>query len=132
LIDRLLVYKKTNGRCWYCGRKLNINLETILNHIPEESKYQDGIKRHDFSVDHVVPNGKNNIENLVPCCKGCNASKHVRTLEHFRKIMWHKRFKKKFGIDFNEEQIGFLKGLGFKLPTVDQKYIFYFEKEGLK
>ena len=36
--------------------------------------------------DHVVPicrGGKNEIENLVPCCLHCNMKKHTKTKEEF-------------------------------------------------
>jgi nucleoside 2-deoxyribosyltransferase len=55
---RSAVWAKTGGTCWYCKRPTN--------------PYDD------FEVDHVMPvskGGANRIDNLVPCCKACNASK---------------------------------------------------------
>lgn len=120
--NRFIVYKKTNGRCWYCGKKLVITKD-IHSYNP------DG-----FSVDHITPKskgGRNNIENTVPCCRNCNVVKNKKDLEHFRKILKNKRFKDKFGVTFTEKQITFLKNNGFKLPG-QEEYTFYFEKEGLK
>lgn len=49
------------GICYYCGRKF----------LPEE-----------LTMDHVVPlsrGGKSTKGNVVPCCRGCNAEKHLLT-----------------------------------------------------
>lgn len=60
---RSAVWAKTGGFCWYCKHATN--------------PYDD------FEVDHVFPvskGGANRIDNLVPCCKSCNASKRDRIL----------------------------------------------------
>ena len=61
------VWEKTGGKCFYCSRQTipfgNFNMS--------------------FSVDHlwpVVRGGGDNIENLVPSCRGCNASKNDTNL----------------------------------------------------
>jgi len=70
---RILVYKKYKGRCAYCGVKLQ----------PDN-----------FQVDHIDPqrkgtayfhrSGRNDMKNLNPSCRTCNASKSDKTLEQFR------------------------------------------------
>lgn len=60
---RSAVWDKTGGTCWYCKKPIN--------------PYDD------FQVDHVIPvakGGANRIDNLVPCCQACNASKRDRQL----------------------------------------------------
>lgn len=65
---RSAVWAKTGGTCWYCKRTTN--------------PYDD------FQVDHIMPvskGGANRIDNLVPCCKSCNASKGAAIVaEQFR------------------------------------------------
>ena len=66
---RQLVYEKYNGRCAYCGRK---------------------IEYKDMQVDHFVAKrgwneeGTDDISNLMPSCRMCNHYKRANTLETFR------------------------------------------------
>lgn len=64
---RAAVWEKSAGRCWYCGLLTN----------PWRT----------FCIDHLVPwlTGGNALDNLVPCCKRCNARKKSRTAEDFRR-----------------------------------------------
>lgn len=65
--QRRAVYDKTDGICWYCGKQT----DAILN----------------FHVDHVHPvalGGSNDPENLVPCCRDCNALNRAKPLDAFR------------------------------------------------
>jgi len=107
----LEVWNKTKGKCWYCG--------------DEFSDSDNGY----FTVDHVIPlsETKNNSpENLVPCCKSCNSSKRNRSINEFR-LMYQKRM----GMVFDFSQIMWLAEKGIAVPDPD-KYLFYFEKEGLE
>lgn len=104
---RAEIWEKSNGKCWYCGKAMNPFL--------------------DFSIDHFIPvinNGTDEIFNLVPCCRSCNASKNSRDIESFRAI------KSKREERFTNEQIEYLKTIGVSI--VKEKYLFHFEKEGLK
>ncbi len=66
---RQKVYEKYNGRCAYCGRK---------------------IEYKDMQVDHFVAKrgwneqGTDDISNLMPSCRMCNHYKRANTLETFR------------------------------------------------
>jgi hypothetical protein len=58
---RAIIWNKTGGKCWYCNRQTN--------------------PWTDFCIDHVVPissGGTDDLDNLVPCCRPCNASKGGR------------------------------------------------------
>ena len=60
------VYNKCGGRCAYCGIDIAI----------------DG-----FQVDHKHPQylgGSDCLENLLPSCRSCNATKSTYTIEKFR------------------------------------------------
>lgn len=71
---RRQVWRKTDGRCWYCGDQL----EPFGGH-PHLS----------FHVDHVAPvskGGLTEVGNLVPSCENCNPSKRDMSLEQFRRL----------------------------------------------
>ena len=104
---RKRVYKKYNGHCSYCGRKIDYK---------------------DMQVDHIVPlngwseKGEDTYENFNPSCRRCNHYKRCQSLESFRLSMrtLHERISKdyitKIGIDY---------GI-VTLKPFDGK--FYFEK----
>lgn len=59
-VERLDVWDKTNGRCFYCGKKL-------------QTKYYH--KRNYMTIDHIIPlskDGPDTLDNKVPSCKSCN------------------------------------------------------------
>ena len=64
--ERTLIHNKFNGKCAYCGCKLNLN---------------------EMTADHVVPlrkGGVDSTENMYPACKSCNHYKSTYTLEQFK------------------------------------------------
>ena len=72
------IFGKTNGRSFYCQSELE-----------PDTLYRDenGLvvsSRRNWHVDHMVPlsrGGGNEIENLVPSCRSCNAIKSDLTVE---------------------------------------------------
>lgn len=63
-------FRKTRGRCWYCG-----------------AKKWPGTADDPLGIDHLTPRsrgGTDDAENLVPCCKGCNSIKGNRTIDEAR------------------------------------------------
>lgn len=96
---RLLAVAKTDGRCWYCGSPAK-------------------------TLDHIVPRslgGKDNLDNLVPCCKPCNSMKITKSVEEFRELM-----RKKDGTLFSDAQIKYLASIGVQLPP-SPSHVFWFE-----
>jgi 5-methylcytosine-specific restriction endonuclease McrA len=66
--ERLLIAKKTGGRCHVCGDKLHPHWE----------------------ADHVVPyklGGTSKLSNLLPICKECNILRKARRPATIRKIL---------------------------------------------
>ena len=67
-----IVYARSNGRCFYCGKKL---------------------KKEEMSIEHFIPlncSGSNDIKNLYCSCKKCNQEKgnnilmkHIIAMENF-------------------------------------------------
>ena len=106
--ERKRVWEKTQGKCYYCG--VEISLE-------------------EMTVDHLQPmsqNGTNDLDNLVPTCRSCNASKGVKTVEEFRFLIRMKKFRASTGVSFTQEQIEYLRTLGVELPI--PIHIFWFER----
>lgn len=67
---RIQVYAKTMGACWYCTGTMT------LDHGHPNS----------FTIDHAVPvsrGGGNDLQNLVPACRSCNADKRTMTADEF-------------------------------------------------
>jgi len=93
---------KLEGKCYCCG----IETITVFN----------------FEVGHNIAKSKggpNDIENLRPICKGCNASMRTQSIESFRakhfasntrKLAVGKRKKKSSGDEIDK----FDKWLGFR------------------
>ena len=110
---RAIIWEKSNGRCWYCGKEMN--------------------PFRDFSTDHIVARcvgGGQGYDNLVPACRTCNASKNNRSLEQFRPTL----ARRCAGFPaFTKEQLAYLARQGVdtdKLLPFDD-FQFYFEREGL-
>lgn len=101
------VWNLTNGRCYFCGGHL------------EENKW---------SIDHFHPlarGGTNQINNLVPSCRGCNASKGDGTIEELR--LRYQIKMAKWQVYFSVPQVEFLiHDLRLKLPLPPAPK-FYFE-----
>ena len=103
---RLIIYQKYNCHCGYCGRF---------------------IEYKDMQIDHIKPvqhKGSNELENLMPSCRGCNHYKRDYTLEGFRKLMktLHQRIEAHY---INKVALNF--GVITEIKPFDGK--FYFEKQ---
>ena len=114
---RLLIWLKTNGICFYCGRKLIIG---ACN------------EKNNFVIDHLVPmaaGGDNSQSNLVPCCNRCNCIKGHRQLERFRFLLWQREVESKYGDRFSQKQVKALKKMGFEIDI--PMYTFWFEHNNI-
>lgn len=115
MIERERIYKKSNGRCWYCGTKL----------------------KERWHVDHFKPvkrwNGKmenpelDTFENKVPSCPSCNILKSSMSIDSFRWLI--QNFIKSLNRDVNIYKHAKRYGL---IEETDKKVKFYFEKKGLR
>lgn len=84
---RQAVYDKYNGRCAYCGCKLEYK-EMQVDHI---------------KAVYVSENEDNSIENLMPACRMCNFYKSSFELEKFRERITnvlYENIKKTFNYRF--------------------------------
>jgi hypothetical protein len=62
-----------NYRCAYCGLAIEDNY----------IKYKGVVKLGDFSKEHVIDDGANDLSNCVPACKSCNSAKREYTIEEW-------------------------------------------------
>lgn len=114
LKERLLIYKKFNGHCAYCGRDITIKEMQIDHQVP---LCTEKIVQNLFGEDLVRE------ENLFPACRRCNHYKRAATLEEYRMLLktLHKRlsndYRVRVAIDYNI----------IKFKPFDG--IFYFEKQ---
>lgn len=116
-ILRERVFKKTAGRCFYCGKVLVLN---------------GGSHRKDYmTCDHLIPRSKGGtayFHNLVPCCKRCNRIKgDTKNIEQFRFELSMDHFQKKFKIRFTQKHIDFLSEY-MKMHIPVRKFIFHYER----
>ena len=77
------VYQKYKGHCAYCGEEISIT-EMQVDHIFAQAKIHwighEGMKR--FHND--IPDNINELNNLNPACRFCNAWKKTFSIEQFR------------------------------------------------
>ena len=69
---RQLVYEKYNGRCAYCGRKIDY----------KDMQVDPFVAKRGWSEE-----GTDDISNLMPSCRMCNHYKRANPLELFRKYI---------------------------------------------
>ncbi|MGI0008160.1 MAG: HNH endonuclease [Nitrosopumilaceae archaeon] len=75
------VYDKTDGYCYYCGKKLSfVNYGKLGNH-------------GSWEIDHSKPvskGGSDYLRNLVPACTTCNRDKSNRHGTHYKRNFKYK------------------------------------------
>lgn len=106
-LERLSVWRKTNGHCAYCGDTLPVK---------------------GWHVDHIHPNrrgGTNAIANLNPACRPCNLFKHTYGLEGFREQLQEQVARGR------AHSVNFRMAERYKLITVnpDPTVTFFFETQ---
>jgi len=107
------VWDKSDGRCWYCGQKVN----------PFFAHY-----------DHFEPHskgGKDTIENLVLSCPPCNRSKAGMYIWD-----WRMKLANEMGLSVSRQQFNMLKSEGidyFENPYIyETVLLFYFERNEIE
>jgi hypothetical protein len=110
---RPFVWRKSDGRCWYCGCKLD---------------------PWSFHIDHFMPRSKgggNYLDNLVPSCPQCNWKKKDREV-----YQWKIDVEREYGLSMSNGQIMSLRGEGMMDSVLEKIYlweipvIFWFERVG--
>lgn len=72
--QRLQVWNKSRGACWYCG-----------NELPEKGWHADHCEAVYRWPDEMLKPQNDTLENMVPACAPCNLFKSVFSIEEFRR-----------------------------------------------
>lgn len=83
-----ILWDKTNGRCGYCGERLN---------------------PFKYDVDHMTPpdlGGTNDIENLINSCQRCNRQKGKKTVNQYRQWLIERGAKTDYIFYFELKNLG--------------------------
>lgn len=113
---RAVVWEKTDGHCAYCGLALT----------PDSVGTMTGRYQSWMQVDHVMPRargGSQLIENLMPSCQSCNATKRHKTLEEYRHYV---SLRKAGWPRLTEDVVEWLNAHGFQFPAIPV-HKFWFE-----
>jgi len=101
--ERQIIYNKSNGRCWYCGDKL------------------EGKRWHKDYFEPVIRDGgeitypeRDHIDNLVPACDPCNLFKAAFSLDDLRyEIEQQVERARQYSVNFRTaERFGLVKVIG--------------------
>lgn len=106
---KLLVWKKTNGRCGYCGKVL----------IPTE-----------FDIDHMIPKasgGSHDASNLMASCINCNRAKAGKSVEQFRLWVTYREMAQQRKLSIAHLEWLKEEGVIQALSGVSRLVIFFFE-----
>ena len=125
---RYEVFKKTNFRCAYCGKKFNLKPTYQTAFEVEGTKCVCEMYEGDRAIDHIIPKnkgGSNDISNLLPCCTLCNSQKGSKDLETFRNILTFRKYKIP---KFSDEQLDYLASKINLNNLFPKKVKFYFEE----
>lgn len=93
---RLLVYKKCNCRCAYCGCELEYK-DMQVDHV--EPVYKHDYEKHHSYSKTLTDEELNSIDNYMPACRACNFYKSTYSLETFRRnlsTMLYENLQKNF------------------------------------
>ena len=121
--ERLIVWNKSNGACWYCGCKLP-EKGWHADHIEPIRRFKD-MKITDTGVEHFMSCDNphlDTIENMVPACKKCNLFKGVFSVEEFRReITYQVERARSYSVNFRTaERFGLIE-------VVSKPVKFWFE-----
>ena len=114
--DREIIFNKFNGKCAYCGCKLEKGWH--VDHIDPVIRELKHVKGKGYIASNTMLKPELDIlENKNPSCASCNIMKHSSDIEGFRlmilgfvkslnKYSNQYKFAKKFGlISENEQQV---------------------------
>ncbi|MFR2389183.1 HNH endonuclease [Intestinibacter bartlettii] len=103
--ERIEIYNRFDGRCGYCGEKINIK---------------------NMQVDHIVAlrvGGTDTLDNMICACRSCNHYKSTYTLEVFEKQL------QEIPNRLIRDSVIFRIALRYGLIEIkDKKVEFYFKK----
>lgn len=113
--QRGVVWKKSNGKCWYCGVSL-----------PEKGWHADHFEPVYRQGGELWKPDNDVIENIVPACAPCNLFKSVFSAEEFRQEIYFQADRaRKTSVNFRTaERFGIIE-------INDKPVVFWYEQQGL-
>jgi hypothetical protein len=70
------ILAKTGGKCYYCGAPIS-----------GDRSFPGDDRPGAWNVDHLFPDGRNDLDNLVPSCVVCNARKGFMQPDDFFRLV---------------------------------------------
>ncbi len=118
---RLEIYNAMNGRCGYCGNKIEYKDMNVDHIVPKRRGSSDGYLKARRRV-----RGSDDRDNLMCSCRACNYNKHTFSVECFRKELEAKvdRLRRDNSTFRLVEKYGIVKEMKTKVE-------FYFETKDL-
>lgn len=114
--QRKEVWQKTQGRCAYCGKPIEISQMQVDHAIPMEF----------YNDYHAVGKDLNALSNLLPACRSCNNYKSSYTMEKFRKAI------ERMPEVLQRDSVTYRNAVRFGVVTPSpHPVVFYFEAIGL-
>lgn len=139
-LDRkALIFSKTYGRCWYCGKEIDFfdcgpcpmgskrrgKRTFCIDHVVPQYDFEDNdIKEHDALRQGYDYEYKDSLENLVPSCRACNSGKRHHPMERWRDVLAAKAIGAPI---FSKEQLDWLRTNIPDFPLQKRAFKFYFE-----
>lgn len=134
---RKVIWGKSGGKCWYCGRDLPVK-GWHADHFEPIKRLPD-LKVREFHTDsqgrlsvteriekrEPLHPERDHIDNLVPSCQSCNTLKGMDDIEGFRETI--KRFVNSLNRYSVQYKVAKKYGL---IEETDTPVVFWFEKEG--
>lgn len=121
---RQRIYDKYKGRCGYCGDYLKIKDMTIDHIIPKSIFIETILSKKNIPtfLKHLTTQDVSHIDNLMCCCKVCNAWKGTKHLNQFKKEITK-------SISYIRNDINFKIGVKYKLIIESEPDIKFFFEE---
>ena len=122
--EREKIFNKYNGKCAYCGCKLEKGWH-VDELQPVRRNYKWNKDKTRYIYDGTCMNPQNlNINNQMPACPSCNINKHSMSLEDFREFIKH------FIISLNRDSTQYKVAKRYGLVSENEiSIVFYFEKQ---
>lgn len=115
--QRLLVYKKFDGHCAYCGKEIKLSDMQVDHIIPKN--------RGCYSFRGEVRHGADDMDNYNPSCRSCNFRKGMYSVEQFRD-----EIKRQAKTELQRFQSRMSVAYGLIEPHLEREVKFYFEQYG--
>jgi 5-methylcytosine-specific restriction endonuclease McrA len=123
--EREIIFNKYNGKCAYCGLKIDLK-DMQIDHVIPQRNFEMMIKnnwRVPVFLSHLTLDDLNHKDNLNPTCRVCNKWKDAFDLETFRSEI----FEQIDRLNKRSSNYRMAKKYGLLAETL-KPIVFYFER----